>query len=386
MNAPTIDEVDRISQVQDPIARNLQITQCYYEISQSITSFTSGCANWCTFAIWASKQAGQTIRKEDLVRAFEERFHVSVDISSILEDLIGLLRPVDMGLKALARREEILRALNPAAAFDRSADAVARGNKKVFEEIGREFARFHVTFHDDSAFDANRTAHFCAELRAGEPPDGQRLLREAFTAYAQARFQSAAKARTELLLLANLLVGFHEQVRLQPEITEALNAPLENSAELKRNCLAVLLPDIRLGARPRAAKLLEHGTPLDRALDRLAGAANRLVRKVITEHLMTLHLPGGEVLRLGRDLRRPFPPALQQITDPKLKEFLTRTDAAPNNLSESGAADWANFNDRLHFITDFFRAYQEHAALFETPFTPEQVAVLKSGKLPHGPL
>src|SRR5262245_8221221 len=138
MNAPTVDEVDRISKLNDPIVRNLQITQCYYQISRSIAPITAVSANWCTFAIWASKQAGQTIRKEDLVRAFEEGFFVSPEISGILEDLIGLLRAVDMRLEAPERRE-ILQALNPAAAVDLAADAVARGNRKVFQEIGREF-------------------------------------------------------------------------------------------------------------------------------------------------------------------------------------------------------------------------------------------------------
>jgi hypothetical protein len=32
-------------------------------------------------------------------------------------------------------------AIKPTSAFDRASDAVARGNRKVFEEIGREFAR-----------------------------------------------------------------------------------------------------------------------------------------------------------------------------------------------------------------------------------------------------
>src|SRR5262245_60824997 len=116
MNAPTVDEVDRISRLSDPVVRNLQITQCYYQISRSIAPITAISANWCTFAIWASKQAGQTIRKEDLVRAFEERFHLSDEISGILEDLVGCLRAVDMRLEVPERREEILRALNPAAA------------------------------------------------------------------------------------------------------------------------------------------------------------------------------------------------------------------------------------------------------------------------------
>ena len=76
MIAPTVDEIDRIARLGDPILRNLQITQCYYEISRSVAGLTGHSANWCTFATWASKQAGQTIRQEDLIRAFEERFYL----------------------------------------------------------------------------------------------------------------------------------------------------------------------------------------------------------------------------------------------------------------------------------------------------------------------
>jgi hypothetical protein len=96
MSAPTVDEVDRIAHLNDPIVRNLQITQCYYEISPSTARITNFSANWCTFAIWASKQAGQTIRQEDLVRAFEERFLLSAEISGVLEDVVGRLRAVGM--------------------------------------------------------------------------------------------------------------------------------------------------------------------------------------------------------------------------------------------------------------------------------------------------
>ena len=87
MAVPTVDEVDRIASLHDPIVRNLQITQCYYEISQSIAPFAGPSANWCAFATWASKQAGQTIRMEDLVRAFEERFYLSNEIAGLLEKL-----------------------------------------------------------------------------------------------------------------------------------------------------------------------------------------------------------------------------------------------------------------------------------------------------------
>jgi hypothetical protein len=386
MIVPKVDDVDRITRLDDPIVRNLQITQCYYEISQSVARFDGHSANWCTFATWASKQAGQTIRTEDLVRTFEERFYLSTEISLFLENIVNHLRSLGAKLEAHVLKGTILRALNPAAAFARASDAVARGNKKVFEEIGREFTRFLDLFRDDTKFDAEKMTRFRAGLRPGEPPDGQRLLGEAFSAYYEARFEGDAKEKPELMLLANLRAGFHEQIRLQPEIVEALNAPLASTEELKRKILAVLLPGFWIRSRYRLTELSGRRLPLDSLLDGLVQAVNRLIRQVTTAHLMTLHLPGGEVLRLGRNLSTIFPQELAQIRNPKLREMLARADTTPDSLSESGAEDWANFEDRMHFITDFFRAYQERQLLFDAPFTPEQVAIFKSGSKPSGRL
>src|ERR1043166_280397 len=319
MKAPTVADVDRIARGADPILRNLQITQCYYEISQSAAQWAGFSANWCSFATWASKQAGQTIRMEDLIRAFEERFYLSAEISSVLEEIAGALRRIGARLESQVIKKALLRAINPAAAFSRASDAVARGNKKVFEEIGREYARFLSLFYDDSSFDSPKMARFCSALRPGDPPDGQRFLGEAFTAYGQARFHNDAKEKAELILLANLEAGFHEQVRLQPEIAAALNAALQNSQEIKRQFLAELLPLFRSDDRYRVTRLLDHELLFDHVFDRLVREANRLIRQVITAHLMTLHL-SGEVLRLGRDLTAEFPPALKQIGNSKLKE------------------------------------------------------------------
>jgi hypothetical protein len=383
MNIPTVEAIDRIARQRDPIVRNLRITQCYYEISQCIADVIGQAANWCTFATWASKQAGQTIRQEDLLRSFEERFDLSAEISAALESVAGHLRRVGTRLQARLPKQAIIAAVNPAAAFARAADAVARGNKKVFEEIGREFARFLAVFHDDASFDRDKTARFCAALRPGEPPNGQRLLGESFTAYCEARFQSG-KEKTELFLLANLCAGFHEQIRLQPEIAAALNSALVGSDELKRNFLARLMPGFDY---PFHASVLPRTTKeLERRLDRLIEAVNGLTRKVITDHLMTLHLSGTEILRLGSDLQGPFPQALTSPSNTRLREMLTRVDLTADSPRGSGAADWADFRDRMHFIADFFRVYQERPELFDTPFTARQVTLIKTGHRPDGPL
>jgi len=383
MTIPSREEIDRIRQQRDPIIRNLQITQCYYEISQCVAECIGHSANWCTFATWASKQAGQTIRQEDLIRAFEERYNMSSEISAALGNIMSHLNRLGARLEARLPRDVILQSLNPAAAFARASDAVARGNKKVFEEIGREFARFLGVFRGDTHFDRDKTARFCAALRPGEPPNGQRLLSESFTTCCEARFQTG-KEKAEMILLANLCAGFHEQIRLQPEIAEALNAALGSADELKRNLLTSLMPGFQ--SHPRWSVLLHHRTDLDRVFDRFSDLVNGLIRQVITDHLMTLHLSGTEVLRLGRDLPGKFPEVLGQISNARLREMLAQVDLTPDSLIGSGAEDWADFPDRMHFIADFFRVYQEQQQLFDAPFTTEQVARIKSGERPDGPL
>jgi hypothetical protein len=384
MNHPSVDDIDRIAQLPDPIARNLQITQCYYEISRALRLLTGAHANWCTFATWASKQAGQTIRGEDLVRHFQDHFRGSPEIAAAVGGLAEVVSRFGFRWQAPALVERILPLLNPTAAFARASDAVARGNRKVFEEIGREFARYLAAFADDVSFDADKTSSFCAGLRPGDPPEGQRLLRDAFAAYCEARFHADADARSELTFFANLLAGFHEQTRLQPEIAEALDAAID-SDQVKRSILQLLLPSPWLRLRHSVGRLLGRKLPLDEAIDRLLFEARRQIRQVITRHLMTLHL-SGEILHLGRDLQGSFPQPLGQIANGKLKELLARIDPTPDAVAESGARDWANFDDRMHFLTDFFRCYHGQSALFDAPFTDEQVAELRAGRRPAGHL
>jgi hypothetical protein len=102
--------------------------------------------------------------------------------------------------------------------------------------------------------------------------------------------------------------------------------------------------------------------------------------------MMELGLPHGVRLRLGDDLRAEFPEALKQITDPELRSLLEQIDPTPDSLRETGAVDWANLPDRLHFIADLFRCYEATPDLSEPPFRPDQVTQVKAGRRPSGPL
>jgi hypothetical protein len=384
---PTAAEVDRIAACGDAVVRNLQITQCYHELAAAVATRAGPDANWCAFATWASKQAGQTIRQQDLAQALQHLLAAPEAEQAAARVLVaaggreGLRDAGDVRLK-------MWEALEPATAFDRAGGAVARGNQKVFAEIGREFARFAAACLGDPACDAGRIDRFCAGLRSGEPPDGQRYLRQAFARYYQAFFERDPKARAELVLLANLEIGLHEQTRLQPEIAAALNAALVDPRRVARRLLAALFP---LRGWPMAAwmwlrRRLNRPSRLDLAIDQLVAIAQQQLRRLLTEHLMVLCLPRGVRLRLGDDLRAGFPAALKQIDSPDLRALLQHIDSTPDSPVGSGADDWADLPERLHFIADLFRCYQQAPLVWEPPFAPDQVAAIQAGQLPGGQL
>jgi hypothetical protein len=387
LSPPTTAEVKTIAALADPVVRNLRITQCYHELAVAVSALTGPGVNWCTVATWASKQAGQSIRKEDLARALENLIDGSEGATQAVRELAtdGAQLPRGDARSLVGAGAAVWQAINPASAFQRSSDAVARGNRKVFEEIGYEFARFLVLVGDRGS-DEVRLAAFCEDLRAGEPPDGQSWLRQAFTHYHQALTAPDARVRAEILLLANLEIGYHEQTRLQPEIVAALDAPIYDPVELRRRLLAELFPDPAARMRLALLRLLGRADSLFRARDRLAEEFQRLGRLVITEHLMTLQLPHGRMLRLGQDLRADFPQPLQHATNPLLQALLSKVDPTPDSLCGTGAQDWGRLPDRMHFIADLFRAYHLDATLFNPPFTADQVAVMKTGDLPTGRL
>lgn len=385
---PTVAQVEAIAAQTDPIIRNLHITLCYHQLAQAIAARTGLQANWCTFATWASKQAGQTIRHEDFRRTLEILLNRQPTAMQVMPDVIASTQALGVRAQPDAIQESVSEILNPLAAFQNASHAVGQGNKKVFEEIGREFARFIEHCLSDPVYTPEHIASFCAALRPGDPPDGQDYLRRAFTRYYQACFEPDSKMRAELMLLANIEIGCHEQTRLQPEITAAMNAAIIDYRDFRRRLIKALFPDHGWLARLRLflLDLIDRRRPFDRLVDLLLAESRRQARMVITEYIMTITLPDNIALRLGEDIPAEFPPALRHITLPELHAFLERIDLTPDSTIGSGAQDWANLPNRLHFIADFFRCYHQSSQLFHPPFTPQQIEALHSGRLPQGRL
>ena len=377
--APEPAEVRRIAAMHDAILRNLEITHCYWRLAQAVARRTGVGANWCTFATWASKQAGSTIRgedAEDLLRIrLGRRAEFLHPIQSLWRWLLrrGLLDPT-------SRLGRLVGELHtPFDALERASDAVARGNRKVFEEIGLEFARY---VHDCPP-DAAEIEPFLDSLAPGGPPDGQQFLRQAFQRYQRLSAEPDANARAQLLLTANLEIGLHEQTRLQPEILEALDAAYAGQGDLGRRILDALLPH---GTRARRA------TPDTAAAAVLGVTARRIerhgaeiARGVITRSLMVLSMP-GRVLWLGAHLADPYPAALQAITDEDLELLVTRFEPVAPAADDCGAHDWSVLHQRMHYILHLFRSWHEHRELASRPFTASQLTSISAGVIPEGDL
>jgi len=77
---PTLADVDVIGACPHPALRNLRITQAYHELSAAMAQRIGSGANWCTFATWASKQAGQSM-------------HFIADLFRLHLETVSLFRP-----------------------------------------------------------------------------------------------------------------------------------------------------------------------------------------------------------------------------------------------------------------------------------------------------
>lgn len=377
-----VSEVTRIAAIGNPVIRNLEITECYSRLAASMAGRGDRCSNWCTFATWASRQAGQTIRGEDLLdelqRELDRDGKLLHPISSLWRALIrrGLFQPDT----ALGRMVAELH--TPFDAFELASDAVARGNRKVFGEIGLEFARYLQECGPELQPDSAEFQRFLAGLRPGPPPEGQQYLRQAFTRYQEQLSEPDPKRRAELLALANLEIGLHEQTRLQPEISEALDVARATDQELGRHLMRAMFPR----AARRRRRLARPATTLLGLLGvRLQREVAEVTRAVITRCLMVLMM-SGTVLPLGRNLDATCPEILSTLENPELEELVARFEPKPPALDDCGARDWSDMTQRMHFISHLFRCYHERPELGDAPFTSEQVERFRAGAVPDGDL
>ena len=326
-NPPTVAEVREICKIDDAIIRNLRITECYHRLSQAFAERSGPGTNWCTYATWASRQAGCTIRGEDLIE------RLNPNTPRLWRALLraGILNP----RTALGWIVKHLH--TPFDAVEHASRSVSSGNLKVFAEIGEVFAQNL----EDSSFEPS-----------------QPLLREAFAHYRQAAGETNPNTRACLMLFANLKCGWHEQTRLQPEIAEAIKAPLQTTNSLTRR----FLPFLR------------------RPVERLTELIQNLNSEIVTQGFMTLKLPKTR-LQLGKDIDRTIPSYFDAVEhDPFLLQFSVA------GYGGDGAENWSDLPQRMRYISRLFRCFHEDMDMFLAPLTPEQCTRLFQGRLPRGTL
>jgi hypothetical protein len=368
----TPERVTQIVAMDDqPVLRNLLITNGYHWLTLAMAELLGEDSAWPIFGVWASKQAGVFIRGDELPLRLREHLDANPHVGPY----------------------EAARAiLNGMSTF------LAGGNTIVFEEIGAGFASFVQTFADPDARTDDRLAAFVAQFSEGpSEPDvvemrddgtlarrrsgGQSLLREAMGYYFAALHERDPTHRAQLVLLGNVIVGLHEQIRLQPYIAGAFESPAETFLRLAR---------------------VDAHTFTDLVA---------FVRRIGTEVFMTLRTP-NEVLRMGEDLPAPpdgelWPEPLVRLEHPRLLEIteqlgtydtrerklvladrvegwllstLSRISLARPEAQGSAARDWSSLPDRMRYIFEMFRSRQRDISLRTPPFTPQQQAELAQGR------
>ena len=339
-------QIDAAVSGGDLVIRNLKITLAHQELSlalRHITGPASG-ANFHTWAVWGSKKAGHTIRREELPILKSVAWAIGGMLGASTSVAISRGRPgrrvassIAVGSAAVATLQLTVRMLAA-----RAGREIFRGNVTVLTDIGRQTGRFVSTFLRPEDRTEERLKEFLAQLRPGHITNGgQDLLSGAYRHYYLAAGENDPGRRDQYMLYANLLAILHEHHRLDPYIDASVPRPL---------------------------------------------------RRLVTRHLLGFTV-GTEPLKVSRDVPRVgprrFPETLREIDTPELADFLFGPegwDRTPDTLTGSAARDWTELEDRMHFIVDLFRTRQSEPVLFTPPYSDEQRALILAGHVPSGPL
>lgn len=360
----TREYIQSVVKQENLVIRNLRVTQGYYRLSQGMKRYATGSnVNWCAFATHASKTAGQALRHELMPRFLRSAM---IRLAGYDDTFVFLNEGIrEPGQTTPGRQNGRL-----GKALVQVSQLISDGNITVFKELAYPFAAFIETFKKNWVYDEDLLQTLLKQnFRPGPlSAGGQDYLIEAFTAYYKARFSTQAEAKAEYVLQANLLIGLHEQTRLQPQIEQAMAVPINLFKEKPQR-----------GIRARLDPLSQ-----DESMSR------KIVARAITEMMMSITLPSRE-LKLGQNIIAPtgiasYPQELLLINNPRCLELVRMFEQGQDTLTGSAADDWASLGDRMSFVVDFFRSHQKYKRMWEMPFLPEQVPVIESGHFPAGPL
>jgi hypothetical protein len=374
--------VAAVRAIDDPVLRNLWITQSYFDLSNRLQRAVGGAdRTWCGFAVWASDTAGQSIRGQELPEVVVK---VTDDDDAHRADVDRVNRRMKPLCAVRASRpltDDPLQAAVHEALTDVSQH-IAHGNTLVYAELAPLLVAF-VERCESGPVPSMTAAEVQGLLTAaaGAPLDDD--LAAAFEWWRRAVVTSDERSRAFAVLAANVLAVSHEQRRLQPDISAAMNAGLLTAARIISHVTPSWMPHLV----DRLVALLV-GQPLQRV-------ASRLWQELTTELMMTLRVPGA-VLRLHHDIPpladgQAFPEVLAELADSPEEVALAvavyrKWDRTNGAGRPAGAEDWAVLTQRMNFIVNLFRGRQRDPSLAASPFTDVQLAAMRQGRVPDGPL
>jgi len=88
---------------------------------------------------------------------------------------------------------------------------------------------------------------------------------------------------------------------------------------------------------------------------------------------------------LGSDLLDPYPEVLRALSDTELAALVASFEPT-GGADRSGAIDWSDLHQRMHYIVHLFRVFHEQRDLYDAPFTPAVVEQFLAGVIPDGDL
>jgi hypothetical protein len=376
----TAQVVERIADMDDPVLRNLWITQSYADLGERLLSALDTDQSWCSFATWASNTAGLSIREAELPHFVTALFHETSghldDIADGINDhppIVRLLGLVRLGIVRRVRGSALGHFVEHVLA--QVSEFIADGNVLVYRELAPVFVRLVEWVEAGHHRHPNIVVDEVLDELGVPSSEADALVHTAFRSYVRAAITDDEHHRAQHVLAANIAAVLHEQQRLQDDIRRALDADLiDIGGGLEWVCHWVI-------PRPMQRWLI------DNAKRRVAPHITALWEHVATRMLMTLTVP-GQTLHLGVDVPplpdgTLFPPILADITEQELRELLDAWDPTGGTGRGSAARDWADLHSRMGYIVNLFRSRQQHLPLTSSPFTELELATMRDGLVPR---
>lgn len=347
LTSPTVTR-ERVEAIvfgpMEPALRNHLVTLGYVDLANAMADLLGeDDANWYAITVWPSFTAGQVIRGGQGER---------------VRKAMGRLNLPDAWAQRTGERLE-RRSGNKPGIVNRS---MAAGNRGVFYEVGVACADFLHTFGDRDPATADHDEEWrrfeeFGERVLGMPappgrvwPDGRRdNLRDGFRAFLAAMHTDDALRRSQLILLGNLLIGDHEQRRVQG-----------------------WLDLMTVGSMRGITSRFDDATTRNRGI----ALTERAVARFMTKRLQVLEI-AGETLPLGAPIPphpssggQLFPPPLDSLDADVEAVFAAIDQAAPGR---NGAERWNDYDSRMAFIATLFRARQRTGLIGLNPYSVDEM-------------